>query len=79
MLGCLIGAYWTDRHEHFDEEHIFNSLEKILPTVEVVRDSVYFHPTKQGLIHLIYFEIERRDRQAISIARSQNYLEGFHR
>ncbi len=77
VLGCLIGAYWIDRHEHFDEEHIFKNLEKILPTVEVIRNSVYFHPTKQGLIRLLYFEIEKKNQEPFSSQDRKTILKDF--
>ncbi|MBS0615164.1 MAG: peptide ABC transporter substrate-binding protein [Verrucomicrobia bacterium] len=73
VLGCLIAAYWQDRFELLDEEYIFQALQKLLPTAEIIRDSIYFHSTKHEKIKMLYFEIEKKGEEVFS-ARDRRLL-----
>ncbi len=67
VLGCLIAAYWQDRFEVLDEEYIFQALQKLLPTADIIRDSLYFHSTKHEKIKMLYFEIEKKGEEVFSV------------
>ncbi|MBP7074929.1 MAG: peptide ABC transporter substrate-binding protein [Rhabdochlamydiaceae bacterium] len=66
VLGCLIGFNLMDRYEVFDEENIVLALQKYLPGVKLVKDSVYHHSSPHRNLKIFYFEIEKDDHTPFS-------------
>lgn len=67
VLGCLVGCNLLDRYEIFDKENILLTLQKYIPHVSYVKESLYQYPSKDENIKIIYLEIEKKDETSISL------------
>jgi oligopeptide transport system substrate-binding protein len=66
VLGCLVGFNLMNRYELFDEENVVLALRKYLPTLNLVKNSVYCHTSQHRILKMFYFEIEKDDHTAFS-------------
>lgn len=67
VLGCLVGFNVLDRCELFDEENIEMVLQKHFPEMQLVKESLYSHPSQIENVKLFYFEIEKKERLPFSL------------
>lgn len=68
VLGCLVGFNIMDRYELFDEENILLALQKHLPQLRLVKESVYCHVSQHKDVKIFYFEVEKRDNEPFTLA-----------
>ncbi|MGL4348053.1 MAG: peptide ABC transporter substrate-binding protein [Chlamydiales bacterium] len=61
VLGCLVGCNLFDRYEIFDKENILLTLQKYIPDVSYVKESLYQHPSKDENLKIIYLELEKEN------------------
>ncbi len=66
VLGCLIGFNILDRNELFDEENVLLALQKHLPELRLVKDSIYSHASQYLDQKIFYLEIEKKDGTTFS-------------
>lgn len=60
VLSILAHAYLKDKYEIFDEEQVLCTIRKLIPEIQLVKDSVYtFQPSKNA-VKTLYFEISKR-------------------
>lgn len=67
VLGCLVGCNLLDRYEIFDKENILLTLQKYIPHVSYVKESLYQYPSKDENLKIIYLEIEKKDETPVSL------------
>lgn len=67
-LGCLVGFNIMNRYELFDEENILLALQKHLPQLRLVKESVYCHASQHKDLKIFYFEVEKRDDELFTLA-----------
>lgn len=61
VLGCIIAFNTLDKHEFFDEENFILALEKSVPELRLVKESLYYHQSQHKNLKICYFEIEKKD------------------
>ena len=66
VLGCLIAFNILDRNELFDEENVLLALQKHLPELRLVKDSIYTHASQYQDQKIFYLEIEKKDGTTFS-------------
>lgn len=60
VLGCLIGFNALERHEALDEENVLLTLQKHIPKIALVTDSIYCHALYSSYhLKLFYLEFEK--------------------
>lgn len=67
VLGCLVGCNLLDRYEIFDKENILLALQKYIPHVNYVKESLYQYPCKDEHLKIIYLELEKESENDISL------------
>ena len=68
VLGCLMSFNIMDRYELFDEENVLLALQKHLPQLRMVKESIYCHPSQHKDLKIFYFEVEKRDDESFTLA-----------
>lgn len=63
VLGCLIGYNVLDKYELFDEESILFALQKHLPGLRLVKESLYQHSCSNKHLKILYLEIDKENGQ----------------
>lgn len=61
VLGCVVGCNLFDRYEIFDKENILLTVQKYIPDVSYVKESLYQHPFKDEGLKIIYLELEKEN------------------
>lgn len=61
VLGCLIGYNCLKKYELLDEENIILILQKSLPELRLVKESIYHHQSQHKNLKMFYFEVEKKD------------------
>ncbi len=66
VLSILTHARLKDKYEIFDEEQILLIIKKIVPDVELVRNSLYIYQPPKDQIKTLYFEINKESGMGFS-------------
>lgn len=67
VLSILAHAYLKDKYEIFDEEQILCIIRKLLPEIQLVKDSVYTFQPSKNTIKTLYFEIGKKNGEEFGI------------
>ncbi len=61
VLGLVLGIAPLDKHEFFEEGHILEAAQSILPGVQCVQGSFYSYQGIQDPLCTLYIELEKKD------------------
>ncbi len=60
-LGLILAISSLDKHEFFQEEHILQAAQALLPNVQSVKGSFFIYQGVQDPIRTLYLELEKKD------------------
>ncbi len=66
VLGLVLGIAPLDKHELFEEEHILEAAQSILPELQCVQGSFYSYQGVQDPLCTLYIELEKKDGSRFS-------------
>ena len=56
--GILVCLNFLNKNELFDEKHLLKSIQKIIPSYEIVKDSFFTDTQEKHLVKTLYIEID---------------------
>ncbi|MBS0627220.1 MAG: hypothetical protein JSS09_03300, partial [Verrucomicrobia bacterium] len=66
VLGLILGISPLDNHEFFEESHIEQAVQSLLPHVNTIKNSFYSYQKLQDPICTLYIELEKKDGSSFS-------------
>jgi len=66
VLGLIIGMSPLDNHEFFEESHISQAVQSLLPHLNTIKSSFYSYQKLDDPICTLYVEIEKKDGSTFS-------------
>lgn len=67
VLGISVSVGLRDRYEIFEDSHIVNSVQKLIPEAQMVKGSFYFYRVNQDSIKNVYLELEKKDGSSFKL------------
>ena len=61
VLSILTHAHLKDKYEIFDEEQILFIIRKLMPEIQLAKDSIYTYQASKNTIKTLYFEIHKKN------------------
>lgn len=61
VLSILTHAHLKDKYEVFDEDQILFIIRKLMPEIQLVKDSVYTFQAPTNTVKTLYFEIHKKN------------------
>ncbi len=66
VLGLVLGIAPLDKHEFFEEEHILEAAQSLIPDLQCVKGSFYTYQGIQDPLCTLYIELEKKDGSRFS-------------
>jgi oligopeptide transport system substrate-binding protein len=67
VLGCLVGVTLKNSQEVLTVEDFQSLIDKSFPSYQLVPGMAYVHPTPHSSIKLLYFEIEKKSGELLTL------------
>lgn len=79
VLGIFVGVQFFSPHELFEEKHLMQALQELLPGSLIVEGSLFIYRKKEEQLQLIYVEIEQQSGGSFSTEEISLLRAGFSR
>lgn len=67
VLGMVLTFNLMKQREAFEEQHILEAVQRVIPGIKVVKGSLVDEQDKDNLVHTVYFEVEREENPEFSL------------
>jgi hypothetical protein len=68
ILGVFVGMSVLKENEVFEERHLLQALQLVIPEIEFVEHSLFMSRKADFNIHILYLEVQKRTEEEFSLA-----------